>query len=79
MRASPRPLVDGYDVYGAQASRAVEESTRTVVPVFHRPTEGTQLCRPQTYFAGARLLWSTAADARSNALIPRWDERVRAE
>ena len=70
---------DGYDVCGPKATRVGKESARTDIPVFHRPAEGIRLCRPHTALAGARSLWSTAADDRGDPSIPRWDESLRAE
>ena len=49
------------------------------VPVFHRPAEGIRLSRPDISLAGARSLWSSAADDRDHPPIPRWDESMRAE
>ena len=56
-----------------------KETARTTVPVFHRPAEGIRLSRPHTSLAGARSLWSTAADASGDPPIPLWDESMRAE
>ena len=58
MRVPPTSFDDGYDVRGPKATK----SARTTVPVFHRPAEGIRLSGPHTSLAGARSLWSTAAD-----------------
>ena len=74
MRAPPTAFDNEYDVRGPKATRVGKESTRPTVPVFHRPAEGIRLSRLHTSLAGARSLWSTAADDRGDTLIPRWDE-----
>ena len=70
MRVPPTPFDDGYHVWGPKATRVGKESVRTAVPVFHRPAEGIRLSRPHTSLAGARSLWSTAANDRGDPPIP---------
>ena len=60
------------------AARVGKESARATVPILRRPTEGIRLCRPHTFFAGARSLRSTAASDRRGPPITRWDESLRA-
>ena len=79
MRVPPTPSDDGYDVRGPKATRVGKESARTIVPVFHRPTEGMRFSRPHTSMADARSLWSTAADDKGDPPNPRWDESMCAE
>ena len=64
---------------GPKATRVGKESARAVVPVLHRPAEGTQLCRLHNSLAGARSIRSTAEGDRSDPPISRWDESLRAE
>ena len=78
-RVPSSPSDDRYDVRGSEGTRVGKESTRTTVHVFHRPAERIRLSRPHPSLAGARSLWSIAADERGDPPIPRWDESIRAE
>ena len=67
------PLVlfdDRYYVRGPKATTVGKESGCTAVSVFHRPAGGIHLCQSHTSSAGARSLWSTAADDRSDPPNP---------
>ena len=75
----PTPFDDGYDFCGSKATRVGKESARTTAPVLHRPAKGIRLSRPHTTLAGARSLRNTTADDRSDPLIPRWEESMRAK
>ena len=78
MRIPPVPCDDGHNVRGPKAIRVGKGSVRAAVPV-SSTCRRNRLCRAHTSLVGARSLWGTAADDKSDPPIPRWDESLHAE